>query len=118
MIGGAMTEPVATPDAAASLARAQQAMAGAGVDALLVGPGADLRYLVGYQALELERLTLLVARADGRHSLVVPRLERPRAERSGAAAAGVELVDFAETDDPFRIVAQRLSGLGDRPRLG
>ena len=59
---------------ASALARAQDAMAAAGVDALLVGPGADLRYLTGYHALPLERLTLLVARADGRHSLIVPQL--------------------------------------------
>ena len=31
-----------------------------GLDALLVGVGADLRYLAGYAALPLERLTLLV----------------------------------------------------------
>jgi Xaa-Pro aminopeptidase len=118
MIGDAMTAAVPASDAAEPLARAQRAMAGAGVDALLVGPGADLRYLVGYHALDLERLTLLVARVDGRHRLVVPRLERPRAERSGAGAAGVELVDFTETDDPFRLVGDLLADLGARPRLG
>ena len=32
----------------------------AGLDALLIGVGADLRYLAGYEALPLERLTLLV----------------------------------------------------------
>ena len=36
----------------------------AGLDALLVGVGADLRYLAGYDALPLERLTLLVLPAD------------------------------------------------------
>jgi Xaa-Pro aminopeptidase len=100
-----------------ALIRAEAAMAAAGVDALLVGPGADLRYLTGYHALELERLTLLVARADGRHSLVVPRLERPRAEHAGIGDAGVDLVDFQETDDPYPIVAARLAGLGEHPRL-
>ena len=90
------------------LSRAVAAMTAAGVDALLVGPGADLRYLTGYHALPLERLTLLVARADGRHTLVVPQLERPRAEASGT---DVELRDFTETDDPYRVVADALSGL-------
>jgi len=42
------------------LARAQAALRDAEVGALLVGPSADLRYLVGYHALPLERLTLLV----------------------------------------------------------
>ena len=89
-------------------------MADAGVDALLVGPGADLRYLTGYEALPLERLTLLVARADGDTTLYVPELEQPRAEASGLPA-GVEIVAFGETDDPYTLVA---AGLGDVHRLG
>jgi Xaa-Pro aminopeptidase len=97
------------------LARAEEAMRAAGVDALLVGPGADLRYLTGYHALPLERLTLLVARADGRHTAVVPRLERPRAEEVGMPDT-VALVDFAETEDPFALVAKHLDGL-DAPVL-
>ena len=98
------------------LSRAQTEMSAAGVDALLVGPGADLRYLTGYHALPLERLTLLVARADGRHALVVPRLERPRAQNAGVPET-VELVDYEETDDPFALVGAALAGLGGSPRL-
>jgi Xaa-Pro aminopeptidase len=96
-------------DPAPALVRAQEAMAAADVDALLVGPGADLRYLTGYHALPLERLTLLVARRDGRHALVTPALERARAEESGLPAE-VEVVDFGETDDPFAAVAAALEG--------
>ena len=41
--------------------------AAAGLDALLIGVGAELRYLTGYLAMPLERLTLLVMpAADGR----------------------------------------------------
>jgi Xaa-Pro aminopeptidase len=105
--------PVPTP----ALDRAAAQMAAAGVDALLLGPGADLRYLVGYRALPLERLTLLVARADGRHALLVPRLERPRAEDSGAGGA-VAIQDFAETDDPFALAARCLDGLPPGAVLG
>ncbi|HVE99394.1 MAG TPA: aminopeptidase P family N-terminal domain-containing protein, partial [Mycobacteriales bacterium] len=47
-----MTADLFPPD---RLARAQQATADAGLDALLVTPGADLRYLTGYDALPLER---------------------------------------------------------------
>jgi Xaa-Pro aminopeptidase len=97
-----------------SLDRAAAEMTRAGVDALLVGPGADLRYLTGYHALPLERLTLLVARADGQHTLVVPRLERARAEDAGLPEA-VEVIDFDETDDPYELVGARLQGT---PRLG
>ncbi|CAN5137131.1 Xaa-Pro peptidase family protein [soil metagenome] len=100
-----------------ALERAGEAMAAAGVDALLVGPGADLRHLTGYHALALERLTLLVARADGRHALLVPRLERPRAEDAGVPES-VELRDFAETEDPFAPAAAALAGLPRDPTLG
>jgi Xaa-Pro aminopeptidase len=47
------------------LARAQQTLRDLDVGALLVGPSADLRYLVGYHALPLERLTLLLVPAEG-----------------------------------------------------
>lgn len=100
-----------------ALHRAEGAMAAAEVDALLVGPSADLRYLTGYHALPLERLTLLVARADGEHTLVVPALERPRAEAAGLPD-DLAVVDVGETDDPYTVVAERLRGVGDAPRLG
>ncbi|HSJ61924.1 MAG TPA: aminopeptidase P family N-terminal domain-containing protein, partial [Jiangellaceae bacterium] len=47
------------------VARAQQATAAAGLDAILVTPGPDLRYLTGYAAMPLERLTCLVVPASG-----------------------------------------------------
>lgn len=87
------------PDA--RLDRAAAALQRADVDALLVGPGADLRYLTGYHASESERMTLLVVRSDGRRTLVVPTLERPRAEASGLPGT-LDLVDLGETTDPFR----------------
>ncbi|HWC36631.1 MAG TPA: Xaa-Pro peptidase family protein [Mycobacteriales bacterium] len=98
------------------LARAAKAAADAGIDALLVTPGADLRYLVGYDALPLERLTCLVVPASGDPLLVVPRLEQHAAEASGATAH-VALATHGETDDAFRLVADRLNdALGRSPR--
>ena len=47
------------------LDRAQQGLRARGLDALLVTPGPDLRYLVGYDAVPLERLTCLVIPAQG-----------------------------------------------------
>ena len=47
----------------------------AGFGAVLVGVGADMRYLAGYPAMPLERLTMLVIPAAGDLALVVPRLE-------------------------------------------
>jgi Xaa-Pro aminopeptidase len=82
------------------LTRARAEMERAGIDALIVGPSADLRYLTGYDAPLLERLTMLVLPLAGEPVLVVPELERPRAEDSGAADV-VRIVTWNETDDPY-----------------
>lgn len=95
------------------LSRAAQAAAAAGIDALLVSPGADLRYLVGYDALALERLTCLAVPATGDPFLVVPALELRAAEASGATEH-VALVTHGETDDSFGLLAGRLREELDR----
>ncbi len=98
------------------LAAASAAAAGAGLDALLVGAGADLCYLTGYEAMPLERLTLLVLPGDPRPdgpppTLVVPRLEADPALRCAAATAGlVAIQTWEETEDPMALVAARLAG--------
>lgn len=77
-----------------------------GVDAILIGVGSDLRYLTGYRALPLERLTMLVVTATGTPVLVAPRLEALPARQSPAAAAGrLEVMTWNETDDPVALVA-------------
>ena len=90
------------------IVRAQKAAADAGLDALLVSPGPDLRYLTGYEAQPLERLTCLVAPAYSAPFLVVPLLERPAAEVSPAGALELEIIGWQETDDPYALVASRL----------
>jgi Xaa-Pro aminopeptidase len=77
----------------------------AGVDALLVTPGPDLQYLIGYEAIPLERLTFLVVPADGDPCLVVPRLELLAAQASPAQDLGLALHPWGELDDPFALVA-------------
>ncbi len=99
------------------LTRAAAAAAAAGIDALLVTPGADLRYLVGYDALPLERLTCLVIPASGAPLLVVPALEQHAAEVSGATNH-VALMTHDETDDSFRLLAGGLhDALGHAPAV-
>jgi Xaa-Pro aminopeptidase len=88
--------------------RVRTAAAAAGVDALLVSPGSDLRYLTGYDAKPLERLTCLVVPAEGAPTLVVPGLERSAATASGAGDLGLEIVPWQETDDPYALVAKLL----------
>lgn len=100
--------------------RAVAAAAGqAGLDALLLTPGPDLRYVTGLTAHESERLTCLVVPADGPPILIVPRLELRGAHASPAGALDLEIIGWDETDDPYALVARRLGsvaavGLSDR----
>ncbi len=89
----------------------RDAAAEAGLGAVLLTPGPDLRYVTGYDAKELERLTCLVVPAEGEAFLVVPRLELPAAQESPAGSLGLELVPWDETDDPYELVARRLPGV-------
>lgn len=90
------------------LQRAQELTAKAGLDALLITPGADLRHLTGYAAVALERLTCLVLPAYGDPVLVVPRLEKPAALASPVSRLGLDVLDWNETDDPYALVATLL----------
>ncbi|MHB1875198.1 MAG: M24 family metallopeptidase, partial [Streptosporangiaceae bacterium] len=106
---------------AARVAAAAPAAERAGLDALLLTPGPDLRYVSGYDAHALERLTCLVVPASGIGDpfLVVPRLEVPAAEASPAGQLGIEIIGWEETEDPYALVAGRLRspaevGLADR----
>lgn len=85
--------------------RAQELAAASGIDALLITPGSDLRYLTGYAAKPLERLTCLVVPAHGEPTLIVPELEVPAAAASGT---DLPLRPWAETDDPFVLVRSLL----------
>ncbi|RCG22869.1 aminopeptidase P family protein [Streptomyces diacarni] len=96
------------------LGHARTAAAKAGLDALLISPGADLRYLTGYDAMQLERLTCLVLPAEGRPFLLVPALEEPAAQASPAGALGVEILAWQETEDPYGVVASRLPASATR----
>jgi Xaa-Pro aminopeptidase len=102
--------PVA--DLADRLARAQLATRAAEIDALLISPGPDLRYLTGYDAIPLERLTCLVLPAEGDPVIVVPGLEKPAALASPLGDLGVEVLAWGETDDPYRLVASLLPQRG------
>ncbi|HEY7176894.1 MAG TPA: Xaa-Pro peptidase family protein [Micromonosporaceae bacterium] len=90
------------------LAAAQRAVAAGGLDAILITPSADLRYLTGYNAHASERLTCLVLPAQGPVTLVVPTLERPAAEASPAPGTGVAIVDHPDGSDPYPLVRAAL----------
>ncbi|HUG75466.1 MAG TPA: Xaa-Pro peptidase family protein [Acidimicrobiia bacterium] len=90
-------------DYAARLERTRDRLRRAGVDALLVSVGADLPYLIGYEAMPLERLTMLVLPSDGEPTLLVPMLEAARVDdRRGAFAVRA----WGETEDPVALTAE------------
>ncbi len=90
----------------ARFARVRARMAEVGVEALLLSNGADLPWLTGYEAMPLERLTMLVLPAAGEAVLVVPRLEAPRVTPHEAFLVH----PWDETDDPVALVAGLLGG--------
>ena len=86
------------------------------VQVLLLSVGPELPYLTGYEAMPLERLTMLVLPVDGDATLLVPRLEAPRVvERPDV----FRLAPWDETDDPVERTAELVGGarsvaIGDR----
>jgi len=68
---------------------------------LLLSVGPDLPYLTGYEAMPLERLTMLVLAPHRHAQLVVPRA---RAPARPPAARAVRIVTWEETEDPVALV--------------
>jgi Xaa-Pro aminopeptidase len=96
------------------LARARARMMELGIDALLLSVGPDLPYLIGYEAMPLERLTMLVLPVEGDPVLVIPRLEVPRVTPHPDLFA---IEPWDETEDPIaKVVA--LVGAARRVAIG
>ena len=87
--------------------RARVAMDEVGADTMLVSVGSDLPYLTGYQAMPLERLTMLVV-DEHDATLVVPELEAPRV-KSGPFV----IRPWHEGENPIEAVVQ----LAGRPTI-
>jgi Xaa-Pro aminopeptidase len=84
------------------LGRVRAAMFEHEIDVLLLSVGRDLPYLTGYEAMPLERLTMLVLPRDGEAVLVLPRLEAPRVVQVPDVFT---MRTWDETEDPVGIVA-------------
>src|SRR3954449_12490234 len=94
----------------ARLDRARDAAGTAGVDALLMAPGSDLRYLLGAGGGSFERLTCLVVPAGGAPVLGVPKLEAPGYDSVPTGRLGVELVTWVDGEDPYALVGSLVPG--------
>lgn len=94
------------------LAGVRQHATAQGIDAVLITPGPDLQYLVGYDAIPLERLTCLVVPAAGDPVLVAPRLELLAAQASPVGELGLAIRTWTERDDPYALVAEAVGRAG------
>ncbi len=99
-----------TADFLSRMDKVKAAARAVGIDAVLVTPGADLRYLTGYDAKALERLTCLVIPTHGDASIVVPNLEVLAALASPIADLGLPVIGCGEGQDPYARVADLLPG--------
>jgi Xaa-Pro aminopeptidase len=111
------TDPALYPSE--RLAQVAEAVLAKGLDVLLLTPGPDLRYVTGYDAKQLERLTCLAVPAQGDPFLLVPRLELKAAQASPAGALSMEILTWGETEDPFGMISSAIGeprsvGLSDR----
>ena len=80
-------------------------------DVIFITPGADLRYLTGYDALPLERLTCLAVRSNGDAWMIVPTLEKPSALAHGVPDMGIELLDWQETENPYDLLIGKVGSI-------
>lgn len=91
------------------LERVRARLAETGIDAALLSVGPDLPWLIGYEAMPLERLTMLVVPVDKPATLVIPAFEVPRVvERPDLFT----IDGWGETDDPIERVVQALGARG------
>jgi Xaa-Pro aminopeptidase len=84
------------------IGKAQEALNAQRVDALLIGPSADLIYLTGFDAHHSERMNLLILPAAGEPSLVVPKLE---SSLVGDAKELVSIHGWADHENPAALAA-------------
>ncbi|MEZ5227214.1 MAG: Xaa-Pro peptidase family protein [Acidimicrobiales bacterium] len=84
------------------MSRVRAAMEQQGVDVLLLSVGPDLPWLIGYEAMPLERLTMLVVPVDDRPRLVIPSFETARVVEHPDL---FDIDGWGETDDPIQRVA-------------
>ncbi len=97
-----------TPDAAIladRLRRLAAHAATAGADAVLISPGADLRYFLGHSVPSHERLTCLVVPAAGSPRLLVPALERLGWAGTPVEDLALPIDTWADGQDPYSVLA-------------
>ncbi len=86
----------------------RQRLADADAAGILIGGGADLEYLTGYEAMPLERITAFVGQltaSDELPTLIVPELEAARVRRRPSVYG---VTTWNDTTDPVSTIASAL----------
>ncbi|PCE15797.1 dipeptidase [Microbacterium sp. SZ1] len=104
------TTPFPASVYAARLDRASALAADAGLDAIVVGPGPDLQYLVGVDGDTIERLTALVLGPGIAPTVVVPRMELAKVRSTAVGELGLAVSDWVDGDDAHTLVADVITG--------
>ncbi|WP_307360424.1 M24 family metallopeptidase [Microbacterium murale] len=93
---------------AARLERAAALAADGGFDAIVVGPGPDLQYLVGVEGDTIERLTVLLIGPSLAPTIVVPRMELAKVRSTAVGELGLTVLDWVDGEDPYALVSSAL----------
>ncbi|WP_136051336.1 M24 family metallopeptidase [Microbacterium sp. K36] len=99
------TLPFSAAVYARRLERAQERAQTAGLDAIIVGPGPDLQYLLGVEGDTIERLTALVLPPRGAATVIVPRMELAKVRSTAVGELELAVADWVDGDDPYALVA-------------
>lgn len=83
----------------------------AGVDAVALSASSDLTWLSGYDAMPLERITLLVIGRDGPARMLVPALEVPRVDDHGGLFEIVGWDDGRDQHDEAAALVREAAGI-------
>jgi Xaa-Pro aminopeptidase len=86
----------------------QRAMSARGVGVCAIGPSENLRYLLGYDGVALERLTVLLVSQSGA-AMIMPDFE---ASEFAAVGGRPPVVEWSDRDGPAAAVDAAFTGLG------
>jgi len=119
-VGRVSTPPFSSSVYSARLERASALAAEAGLDAVIVGPGPDLQYLIGVEGDTIERLTALVIGPGVAPTVVVPRMELAKVRSTAVGTLGLAVSDWVDGENPYDLVAAAVGSVavGSVARVG
>ncbi len=102
--------PISVAERKSRIAKAQQLMQAAGVDALILEAGSALVYFTGIRWWRSERFTGAIIPAEGEVAVVTPYFEEPSIRES--LAIGDDIRTWHEHENPFALISGLLRDRG------